>query len=259
MQTSRTIHDEIKPRIYSDTLDIHLSPSIKDPHMALTLRRLNLAWNLNEGQCFNARGVLRNIPLQKYTSTRINIYAPDPGNLAQLALLCRKTLKGVKLELNLVPRNGVSWEQFHNVVPSPTAQNQNQHQRQTANPHWAFDFFWIPFGLLHKDPTRMKPLSDTTAHKLSTLIESIETFFSIELRNSLKGGEAAFLRNRQDLNRALSHVEKGWAWPAEEEMRKEWPEYPFGKVPGRIRELLVCGGFVGVSEEGVPVGVYRVG
>ncbi|KAL4863752.1 hypothetical protein BDV12DRAFT_201821 [Aspergillus spectabilis] len=253
IRTCRSIHGEITHRLYADALDVHLSPSLKDPHMAVSLRRLHLSWSFNEEQCFNARGVLRNIPLQRYEATKINLYATDKGNLAQLALLWwkikdlililgnRRTLKGVKLELNLVPKNGCTWIQ---TLPNPLLT-----QQQPPFGSWTFDLFWIPFSKLHKTPNRIKPLSDGTTHPLDDLIEAIETFLSIELRTTMKGPEAKFLRNRQDLNMALDHVENGWVWRTEEEMRADLLEDAFWKLPARVRGLLVGGGFVKGEEE----------
>ncbi|KAL5335957.1 hypothetical protein BJX70DRAFT_401146 [Aspergillus crustosus] len=257
LRTSLTIHNEITHRLYADTVDIHLSPSRKDPHMTVSLRRLHLTWSYNPGECCSRRGLLRTIPLQKCKSTRINIYAPDKGNLGQLAFLWwklqdlvwilgqRRTLKGVKLDLNLRPRNGQTWDLPHPI--NPTLHHTSQ-QPPTSPPSWTYDFFWIPLANLHKDPNRIKPLTDGTTHRLHTLTTSIETYFSVELRTSLanKGPEAAFLRARQDLNMALAYVENGWVWRREEELNEDLPErgVVWRMVPRVVRGLWVAGGFV---------------
>ncbi|KAL4783111.1 hypothetical protein BJX76DRAFT_330972 [Aspergillus varians] len=263
MRTSRAIYNEIKPRLY-DTLDIHIYPASNDPWIRISFRRLpNTSWSLiQEGDCFRVRGGLRNLPYNRFKLTRVIIYAPDPNNLGQLMylwvkvevfvqiLLLQRTLKYTKLMMELRPHKGYVWttvqqqaleqlqaKYLRSAFPAPFS---NPFRAPPPSPRWDTDFFWIPFGRMHKNPNTQKTLSDGSVHNLAALIESIQVFFGTEL-DTAGGKEAEALRFRRLTTRVVDYVERGGLWPYKDRPRciREWlPARPIEGVPRVVRELL---------------------
>ncbi|KAL4923245.1 uncharacterized protein BDV17DRAFT_248129 [Aspergillus undulatus] len=274
MRTSRTIHNEIYPRLY-DTLDIHIYPHRSDPWIRVSYRRLKGAsWCLwEEADCSRARRRLHSLPYNRFGLTRVLIYAPEPGNLGQLAwlwlkvdsfvhyLLDQRTLKCTDLAIELRSYRSHTWttsaERHLDAVRAkslrsckPTFSSPWTTPPLFPMPRWDSDFFWIPFGRLYKNPRQTRTLSDGSTHHLNSLIEDIQMYLATELENA-KGAEARAIRLRVETYRILRYVNTGGPWPwaracdgKDMTVGVNEARTPYECLPRLVKELLRPGGGV---------------
>ncbi|KAL3261764.1 hypothetical protein ABHI18_003438 [Aspergillus niger] len=87
LRCSRAIYGEITDRLY-DTLNIHLSPVFNEPWIEIHCKRLRLRWTI-PNHSWTAKGRFSRAPYYKMNLV-VHIYAPDPRDPGQIALLWQK-------------------------------------------------------------------------------------------------------------------------------------------------------------------------
>ncbi|GKZ72979.1 hypothetical protein AnigIFM50267_009651 [Aspergillus niger] len=87
LRCSRAIYGEITDRLY-DTLDIHLTPVFNDLWVEIHCKRLRLRWTIPNHSYFVQYRFSR-APYYKMNLV-VHIYAPDPRDPGQIALLWQK-------------------------------------------------------------------------------------------------------------------------------------------------------------------------
>lgn len=124
LRCSRAIHGEITNRLY-DTLNIHLTPVFNDPWIEVRCKRLRLRWTI-PNHSWIAQARFSCIPYHKVNLV-IHIYAPDPRNPGQIALLWQKVQYLVYILQNravasivilLRKHQGRDWQEEGHVVES---------------------------------------------------------------------------------------------------------------------------------------------
>ncbi|GKZ37328.1 hypothetical protein AbraIFM66950_008818 [Aspergillus brasiliensis] len=124
LRCSRAIYREITDRLY-DTPNIHLSPVFNEPWLEIHCQRLRLRWTKINHSC-SVQGRLSRAAYYKM-SLVIHIYAPDPEDPGQIALLWQKaqyladTLQKatiVSIVIRLRKHEGHDWLQDGHVVES---------------------------------------------------------------------------------------------------------------------------------------------
>ncbi|KAL4807375.1 hypothetical protein BDV18DRAFT_159597 [Aspergillus unguis] len=259
MRTSRAIHDEIKPRLY-DVVDIHITPDARSPYMEISFKHLSSSpsssrtWTIvDETVAQERNGILTRLPYNKFTSTRLNLYAFDPANRGQLLYLLSKVdelihvlrrhrdLSAFKYIFNFVPYKGHTWATAQQLAmaeghalflrdPFPAF----PFLLSRMSPRWDVDFFAILFTKLSskKRPVR---LSDGSSHEVDRINESMAIWFHLELDRA-KGREAGILKTRRMSTRVLSYVVKGGSWPWTDSL--EFMGKTGKPLPRVMRELL---------------------
>ncbi|PYH30083.1 uncharacterized protein BO87DRAFT_400755 [Aspergillus neoniger CBS 115656] len=124
LRCSRAIHGEITKRLY-DTLNIHLTPVFNDPWIEVRCKRLRLRWTI-PNHSWIAQARFSWIPYHKVNLV-IHIYAPDPRNPGQIALLWQKVQYLVyilqnravaSIVIRLREHQGRDWQEEGHVVES---------------------------------------------------------------------------------------------------------------------------------------------
>ncbi|PWY96166.1 hypothetical protein BO94DRAFT_591721 [Aspergillus sclerotioniger CBS 115572] len=122
--SSRAIYKEITDRLY-DTLNIHLTPSLKDPWIEVHCQRMRLHWSIHD-YCLDCQHRFARVPYHKVNLV-VHIYAPDPRDPGQIVLLWQKTdyLVGLlqnatiaSLVVRLREDQGHDWQEGGHVVES---------------------------------------------------------------------------------------------------------------------------------------------
>ncbi|GJP88832.1 hypothetical protein CBS63078_6964 [Aspergillus niger] len=124
LRCSRAIYGEITDRLY-DTLNIHLSPVFNDPWIEIHCKRLRLRWII-PNHSFPCQHRFARAPYYKMNLV-VHIYAPDPRDPGQIALLWQKvqylvyileraTISSIVIRLRV--HQGRDWQKEGRVVES---------------------------------------------------------------------------------------------------------------------------------------------
>lgn len=94
LRTSRALYHDIADRLY-DTFDIHLSPLFEDPWIDIRCRLLHANWVIEERD-YPRWMKLARLPYHRVKLV-IHLYAPDPDDPAQFAILWAKASRLVRI------------------------------------------------------------------------------------------------------------------------------------------------------------------